>query len=151
MISGDKKGSIFVVSLFSMFLADFHRVSFRIVRIIEFHFFLSLSLVLQLLKARPHHTSELLSHRLNIIPNCLMMIYNLKQQTLVYLRHSMVVVIQLYETVLLLVILIMAIIENQNNHHHQYCSRPISFSLLVSYTVSIALSLSISFCVCACV
>ena len=42
MISGDKKGSIFVVSLFSMFLADFHRVSFRIVRIIEFHFFLSL-------------------------------------------------------------------------------------------------------------
>ena len=121
-----------------------------VVMICFFFFFL----VLQLLLARPHHTSVLLSHQPNIIPNCLMMIYNPKQQTLVYLRHSMVVGIQQYETVLL-VILTMAIIEKRNNHR-QYCSRPISFFfLLVSYTVSIALYLSF-FCylilrVCVCV
>lgn len=81
-----------------------------------------------------------------------MMIYNLKQQTLVYLRHLMVVGIQQYETVLL-VILTMAIIEKRNNHP-QYCSRPISFfSPCLIHSEHCALSL---FCylilrVCVCV
>jgi hypothetical protein len=91
---------------------------------------------------------EHLLHQQNIIPNYLMMIYNLKQQTLVYLRHLMVVVIQQYETVLL-AILTMVIIENNNQH----CSRLISFffpSCLI-HSEHCSLSLSISFCVCACV
>jgi hypothetical protein len=90
---------------------------------------------------------EHLLHQLNIIPNYPMMIYNLKQQTLVYLRHLMVVVIQQYETVLL-AILTMVIIEKKT-----HCSRLISlFSLsLVSYTVSIVLSLILCVCVCVCV